>query len=241
LIDLHCHILPALDDGAADLADSIAMGRQADADGIATVCATPHIRRDHPVSIAELAERIDALNREYERAGLTVRLAKGGEVAEQRVADLSAQELERLALGDGRWILVEPAPGPLSESLIDASERLSSGGFGTLIAHPERHLGPRTPELLAGLVERGALVQVTAEYLADGHPGVVKDLAERGLVHVLGSDAHSARVGRPVRLSHGYERLAAIETLSPQLEWISQTAPQAIVSGADLAPPFRCR
>ncbi len=61
-IDLHCHILPAIDDGARDLADSVAMARQAAADGIEAVCATPHIRHDHDVRIEEVADRVGALN-----------------------------------------------------------------------------------------------------------------------------------------------------------------------------------
>jgi len=61
LIDLHCHVLPGIDDGAVDLADAVALMRQATADGIATVCATPHIRHDHEVRIGELPERVAAL------------------------------------------------------------------------------------------------------------------------------------------------------------------------------------
>ena len=60
MIDLHCHILPGVDDGARDLDDAAAMAAQAQADGIATICATPHIRHDHDVRIAELADRVEA-------------------------------------------------------------------------------------------------------------------------------------------------------------------------------------
>jgi protein-tyrosine phosphatase len=241
LIDLHCHVLPGVDDGAADMADSIAMGRQADADGIAMICATPHIRHDHSVPIDELAGRVQAVNREYERAGLGVRVVPGGEVSEEDARTLPVDELEQLALGGGRWILVEPAPGPLSETLLETAARLSWLGFGSLIAHPERHLDAQAPDLLARLAQAGALVQLTAQYLADGHPAAVNDLAERGLVHVLGSDSHSARIGRPVRLSQGYERLAAIGALARHIDWITHRAPQAIVSGGTVKPPFRSR
>jgi protein-tyrosine phosphatase len=242
VIDLHCHILPGIDDGAADLADALAMGRQADADGIELVCATPHIRHDHHVRIQDLPRLVDAMNREYEEAGLAVRVAGGGEVAETEVDELSVPMLEQLSLGGGgRWILVEPAPGSITESLIRTTARLGELGFRSVIAHPERHLGAGTPALLARLVEAGALVQMTAEYLACGHPGEVLELADRGLVHVLGSDAHSARIGRPVRLSHGYERLARSPTLAAHLDWISQVAPRAIVRGEEVNPPFEYR
>ena len=73
----HCHILPALDDSAA-------MAAQAAEDGIEVVCATPHIRPDHLVSVAELPLRVDALRQELRRRGLDVEIALGGEVAQRQ-------------------------------------------------------------------------------------------------------------------------------------------------------------
>jgi protein-tyrosine phosphatase len=63
VIDLHCHILPGIDDGALDLPDSLAMARVAAADGIDVIAATPHIRHDHDVRIPELAGRVEEVNR----------------------------------------------------------------------------------------------------------------------------------------------------------------------------------
>lgn len=60
-VDLHCHVLPDVDDGARDLEDAIALARQAEADGIAAICATPHIRHDHDVRIVELPARLAKL------------------------------------------------------------------------------------------------------------------------------------------------------------------------------------
>jgi hypothetical protein len=68
VIDLHCHILPGIDDGALDLNDSVGMARIAAADGIEVVCATPHIRHDHDVTIPELAGRVEQVNEELRRA-----------------------------------------------------------------------------------------------------------------------------------------------------------------------------
>ena len=67
LIDLHCHLLPGVDDGALDLEDSVAMARRAQREGIGTVCATPHIRADHDVRIGEIAGRAAALGEELAR------------------------------------------------------------------------------------------------------------------------------------------------------------------------------
>ena len=113
MIDLHCHILDAIDDGARDADDSVAMARQAEADGIEAVCATPHIRHDHDVRINELAGRVAGLNAKLEQELVAVRVLQGGEVAETAVEGLGEEDLMLLSLGGGGWILLEPAPGPL--------------------------------------------------------------------------------------------------------------------------------
>jgi protein-tyrosine phosphatase len=239
VIDLHCHILPALDDGALDVEDSLAMGRQADADGITIVCATPHIRHDHDVRIGELGSRVAALNTAFARHDVAARVVTGGEVAEQAVPGLDRDELTAVSIGGaGRWILLEPHPGPLSESLLRAIEVLSGTGFRALVAHPERHLGPGSAELLASAVADGALVQATAEDLVEPGSRLLAALASRGLVHVLGSDAHSSRIGRPVRLSTGLRALETVPALAPHVSWIAQIAPEAILRGDDVEAPY---
>jgi protein-tyrosine phosphatase len=239
MVDLHCHILPGVDDGALDLSDSVAMGRQAANDGIERVCATPHIRHDHDVRIAELAERVEALNAALRNEGVGVEVLKGGEVAETAVEGLSDEELERVALGGGRWILLEPAPGPLTNLLLARVARLAERGHRALIAHPERHLSADMYGRIAGLIAAGALVQATADFFlrerfADG----MRTLAEAGLVHVLSSDAHSSHGGRPVHMREAFETLAGIEPVAPHLEWMRDTAPRAIVAGGELDLPF---
>lgn len=239
MIDLHCHILPGIDDGAADLEDALEMGRQALADGIRTVCATPHIRHDHDVRITELEDRALALEAALRERDVPVAIVPAGEVAETIVDQLDEPELDRVALG-GRWVLLEPAPGPLGDSLHGACERLAARGRRAVIAHPERHLASDLPERLAALIAEGALVQFTADHLAEDGPlgEGMRELAGRGLVHVLGSDAHSSRAGRSVRLSHGFERLRRIERLAPHVDWMASEAPARIVAGEEIAPPY---
>ena len=239
MIDLHCHILPALDDGAADLDDSLGMARQAAADGIEVVCATPHIRHDHDVLIHELPERVAALNGELERVELPVRVTTGGELAETSAAGIDLEELRGVSLdGGGRWVLLEPAPGPLSASLAETVDHLRERGCRSIVAHPERHLAGDFEQRLADLVERGALVQVTAALLegAEAAKTVVR-LAHDGLVHLLGSDAHSSRAGRPLRLSGGAAALRGAGLVPERVEWIVREAPAAILRGEDVAAP----
>jgi hypothetical protein len=64
------------------------------------------------------------------------------------------------------------------------------------------------------------------------------ELARRGLLHVVASDAHSSHGGRPMRLTGALGRLAAVPTVAAHLEWIARDAPAAIVAGADVASPY---
>jgi protein-tyrosine phosphatase len=239
MIDLHCHILPGVDDGALDLADSLAMGRQAAGDGIERICATPHIRHDHDVRIEEVAERVEELNAALAGEGLPVRVLQGGEVAETAVEGLSEEDLACVSLGAGRWILLEPAPGPLSDTLLARVAHLAERGHRTLIAHPERHLSADMYERIAALIAAGALVQATADFfLRDRFADGMSALAEAGLVHVLSSDAHSSHGGRPVHMREAFKLLAEVESVAPHVEWMRDLAPRAIVNGEELDLPF---
>ena len=239
MIDLHCHILPGVDDGALDIRDSAGLARQAVGDGIEAICATPHIRHDHDVRIDELAGRVASLNRHLRAEGIPVTVLTGGEVAETAVEDLGEEELDKVALGGGRWVLLEPAPGPLGESLERRVEHLAERGHRALIAHPERHLSADMYERIGRLVALGALVQATADFfLREEMAAGMLALAEAGLVHVLSSDAHSSHGGRPAKIAAAFERLAEVEALRPHLEWMRDTAPRAIVEGRALRRPF---
>jgi len=239
VIDLHCHILPGIDDGAADLEDALDMARQGRRDGVEVICATPHIRHDHDVQIAGLAERVADLNSELGGHGIDVRVSAGGELAETAVDGLDPGELREISLNRaGRWVLLEPAPGPIGDSLGMAVEKLRDRGLRSLIAHPERHAGPDFHERLAALVSDGALIQVTAAHLEDDAAPALLELAQAGLVHVLGSDAHSARAGRPVSLSGALAALGTVPALEGHLGWIAEEAPAAILRGEDVEPPF---
>jgi protein-tyrosine phosphatase len=239
MIDLHCHILPALDDGALDLEDSLAMARQAQEDGIAVVCATPHIRHDHKVHVEEIAERVHSLQVHLDEQGIEVWVRPGGELAETEADRLTDTQLRLVALGGaGGWVLLEPAPGPLSSGLEECVKGLTARGFQAVIAHPERHAGADFEERLEIFCGEGCLIQWTAEFVAGAAPGdLVLRLARQGLVHLLGSDAHSSHAGRPIRLAAGFTRLATVCTPA-RIAWMADQAPRAILRGeAAVTPP----
>ncbi len=238
MIDLHCHILPALDDGAQGLEDSLAMARQAEEDGIAVVCATPHIRYDHEVRSEEIAARVEAVQEHVAAEGLKLRIAPGGELAQTEADRLSDAQLRHISLGGaGGWVLLEPAPGPLGDELHEIVERLAARGVGTVIAHPERHADARFEERLRRFVDDGCLIQWTAAFVADPTLGdFMLRMAREGFVHLLGSDSHSARAGRPVCLSEGFARLAGVCS-GERIAWMAEEAPAAILRGERFAPP----
>lgn len=239
MIDLHSHILPGVDDGALDVEDSLGLARQAVNDGIERVCATPHIRHDHDVRIEEVAGRVEALNARLRAEGLPLTVLSGGEVAETAVEGLSEEELGRVTLGAGGWVLLEPAPGPLSDTLLARVAHLAERGHRALIAHPERHLSADMHERIAALIAAGALVQATADFfLREQTAAGMRALAEAGLVHVLSSDAHSSHGGRPLHMAEAFGALAGIEAVAPHVEWMRDVAPRAIVEGDEVVLPF---
>jgi protein-tyrosine phosphatase len=240
VIDTHCHILPAVDDGPPTAADALAMARQAERDGVRLVCATPHVRDDHDVRVAGLADRVRELNRTLEQERLSVRVALGGEVAQTVATRLDDKELRAASYGGaGRWVLLEPGPGPLSERLDAVVDRLAGRGVRCVIGHPERHVTPDLGDRLAALVDRGALVQITAAHLEEAdRRQTLLGLAGRGLVHLIGSDAHHPGQGRTTAMSAGLARLAAVPHVRAHLDWIAETAPAALLRGEDPTPPF---
>ena len=140
-VDLHCHILPALDDGAVDLEDSLAHGPagrgRRNRDDLRDTSRAP----DHSVGPHAIAGHVADLQGALDSAGIGVHIAPGAEIAETVAPDLDVAELRAASLGGaGGWILLEPAPGPLSDSLVDVVDTLAPRGLRSLIAHPERHL-----------------------------------------------------------------------------------------------------
>ncbi len=213
MIDIHCHILHDIDDGPADLAGSLAMAHLAAADGTRVLVATPHVTLNPPSS-ALIAGRLAELNSAIAQAGIELRVLAGGD----NLYNLGAETLARYSINGGPYVLVEyphtHLPAQAGASLFDAL----SHGLTPIITHPERNPSVvQDPQLLIDLVERGALVQLTAESLTGGFGGSARSCAryllKKGLVHFLASDGHSAD-WRPPVLSAGVK--AAAKLIGPE-------------------------
>src|SRR2546429_900999 len=162
MIDLHCHIVPGLDDGAPELDTSIAMARVAENDGIRVIATTPHIRDDHPFDPKEIAPLTAKLNENLRDVGVELRVVPGGELAISKSSELDDETLRTLCLGgDGGYLLVESPYTHATDLLERDLFNLQLRGFRVILAHPERSPSfIANPGRLAALVERGVMCSV---------------------------------------------------------------------------------
>jgi protein-tyrosine phosphatase len=236
VIDIHCHILPGLDDGPANIDFSIAMARAAVDDGTQIIVATPHVRGDFDVDPAAIVPAVDELNRRLEDEDIMLRVVPGAEVGWREVTGLDAGTLRMLCLGSSDNVLVECPYGKSPADLEAVVAHVRDSGLKTVLAHPERcPLFQRDPDRLAALVAAGALTSVTAGSLAGAFGERVQefsfDLIERGLVHDVASDAHD-HLHRPPRMAAAIDvAAAALPGLADHAPWFTVTAPVAILRG----------
>jgi protein-tyrosine phosphatase len=242
MIDLHCHVLPGLDEGPRDLDEAVAMVAALAADGIDTAVATPklHERQFAGVS-AELRGRAGELE---ELSGRRVAIVPGAEVTLPWLVEATQVEIRNASLGGrGEALLVEVPHGPLPLGFEDGVRELLATGYRVVLAHPEVSAGfQRAPRRLAGLVDDGALLQVTARALvraggATPSAALARDLVADGLCHVLATDAHSAGPWRAPDLRRGV--LEAARLAGARAECMVTDAPRAILEGLPLPPAPR--
>ena len=195
MIDTHCHLLPALDDGPPDLEAALALARQLVGAGVSAVVCTPHYSRRYPTSAEAARERLVTLRGELFEQGVRLRLRLAAEVSPAFVAAEPSDAL--VARSIGGFLLVELEPTTPTSFLETALERLAQDGLRPVFAHPERCAGNRSqPRLLEEARASGALVQVVASSLTGRFGSEVEAAAwrllENGGVDLLGSDAHRA-------------------------------------------------
>jgi protein-tyrosine phosphatase len=245
VIDLHAHILPGLDDGPRDTAGALAMARATAAAGTRAVATTSHINISFGLEPEDLTAARTALAAELAAAGIELELLSGGEIAPERLPDLTDDQLRELALGPGGCVLLECPFAPVGSAMELMVADLHRRGFAVLLAHPERSSTfQREPQRLERLVEMGATAQVTAGALAGGFGETAKRAAlrmlEAGHVHVLASDAHDPS-HRPPDLRLADAALTArYGDIEEQIAWMTADAPAALVAGSPLPqrPPL---
>jgi protein-tyrosine phosphatase len=241
VIDLHCHLLPGLDDGPRSMSEALALTRAAAAAGTSTIVATPHINRHWRVEPLELAARTAQVRDAIAQEGIELEVRSGGEIAITRMADLRPEQRDALRLGGGPYLLLECPLEPATWDFDVALAKLHERGQAILLAHPERcPLFQREPERLVRLVEAGLLCSITAGSMWGQFGERVREftiaLLHAELVHDVASDAHDAE-HRPPGLGAAF---ASVEPELPgigaQAEWLTRLAPAAILAGERLPP-----
>jgi protein-tyrosine phosphatase len=230
MIDLHTHVLAGIDDGPTTIAESLEMLADCARSGVQAVAATPHVRDDYPTTAAVMEHGVATLRRKAEAESIRVEILTGGEISLDCLSTTPTAELRRFGLGgSSRYLLVEfPYYGwPLN--FAEQLAALRSNGFQAVLAHPERNDQVQAaPARLEPLVDKGALVQLTAASVAGmlgrrTHATALR-LLELGLAHVVASDVHAP--GTRAGLA------AAVRKIPDELlaQWLTTEVPQAIVS-----------
>jgi protein-tyrosine phosphatase len=240
MIDLHCHLLPAIDDGPADLGAALQMAQAQVNVGVRTVAVTPHVSPRIPTQSAAIERGVQELRVALRAADIPLEITTGAELDVASALELPDDELRRLRLGGGPWLLLEAplVPGLLVESMVIA---VCERGHDVLIAHPERSpVLQRDPEIVRRLVARGVLMQVTSGGLSGEFGRTVQRYAERliadGLVHTIASDSHGA-VHRPPGLRAPLERAGLGESVTAWCEDV----PAALLAGERISKPVALR
>ncbi len=196
-VDLHCHLLPGVDDGPSTLEESLLYARAAAAAGTGTIVATPHVEQ---VDVRELPDRVHEVRAALAAEGIDLRVEVGGELKPESVSGLDDEELEIIGHGPpgARWVLYEVPFRGVDDAFVEGAEELRRRGFAVLLAHPERSrriLGEGLPRLDVDLA--GAAMAANVGPLL----GVEGDERERAALRllrnrrptVIATDAHPPR------------------------------------------------
>jgi len=215
MLDLHCHILPGIDDGAVDLDMALQMARIAAADGITTIACTPHIYPGvYDNNATAIRNAIVAFQAELDQRGIALRLLEGADVHvdPDLVAGIRNGRIPTLA--GSRYLLLEPPHHVAPPRFEDLVFEVMTAGYVPVITHPERLTWVETHyDLFTRLSQRGAWMQVTAGALTGRFGRRVRYWGERfvgdGHCMVLATDAHHPE-RRPPLLAEAREAAAAL-------------------------------
>jgi protein-tyrosine phosphatase len=237
LIDLHCHILPGVDDGAQTLEDSLAMAREAVANDIKTIIATPHhyngIYMNHK---EEVVKKVEELQHELDKENIPLSILPGQEVHlyAELVNDLKNKNL--LTLND-KYMLLELPYNQIPQMTVQMIYEIQLQGIVPIIPHPERNVTLREhPNLLYQMIKRGALSQITAASITGKFGREIQKFSlqciEHNLCHFISSDAHRASGKRSFYLKEAYSVITKEFGLSIAEQFIRNA--KMVIEGADI-------
>lgn len=242
MIDIHCHILPGLDDGAADRDEALNMCRLAVEDGIKTIVATPHqLDGLYDVTVPQINEAVTDLRQLLRQHNIPLEILPGGEVCvNPQLPDFFKEKQIMAIAGDTPYLLLEMPHEVIPRGLKDFLFNLQLQGIKPIISHPERNFEVQNDlTIMSEVVAMGNVLQVTSGsftgVFGEKAEECVFKLLERKLVHVVASDAHSSERRLPV-LSKA-RKIIADELGDDEAEEFFSTRPQQIVHGEDVYLP----
>jgi len=235
MVDLHCHILPGLDDGPDRIEESLEMAETAISDGITHVVATPHSSDSYWFDFLTVRRLRDELQ---SRIGNRLTIATGCDfhLNPENLASLR-KEPRQYCINQRDYLLVEFNEVSIPPAMDKTLHDMQLSGLRLIVTHPERNVILRShPERLREWVRRGCFVQVTAGALTGGFGLTAQRLSlewmGEGMVHFVASDAHNNRI-RPLRLRPAYEKVAELFG-EEKARALFQENPQAAFEGRDL-------
>lgn len=232
MVDIHCHVLPSVDDGATSWEISVQMCKMAQADGIKHIVATPHANGKYLYDRDSLSVTLEELSK---RVGPELGLSLGCDfhLSNENFLDVLTRPA-RYTISGTSYLLVELSDLSVSPSISQSLLKLLSAGITPIITHPERNpILQKNPKIVVDWVHKGCLIQVTANSLT-GRWGTQAQafsewLIKRGAVHVLATDAHGVG-SRPPILSKA--RAAAEKIVGEAAaETLVKNNPQAVIAG----------
>jgi protein-tyrosine phosphatase len=235
MIDLHCHILPGIDDGPKTLDESLEMARIFEQAGYSHVVATPHAvpGTTWMPKPEEIRGKLSELNQAIIKEGIKLKVLMGMEIAlDPNIADLLDRGHVKPLAGTS-YVLIEPPFQRLPLGWDQAVFNVLSHGFGVLLAHPERCAQLTSePQLCDQLIESSVYFQVNWDSFL-GHHGrttqkMAIHLATKGFIHCLATDSHDARSRNAIQVRRTAESIE--ELIGPQnLHLISKANPVRVL------------
>ncbi|MGN0397511.1 MAG: CpsB/CapC family capsule biosynthesis tyrosine phosphatase [Candidatus Fimimorpha sp.] len=201
--DIHCHMLPRVDDGAESFEESIKMLNIALKEGIRTICLTPHYMperwKPRPEKAREYQKYLQRYARQFDP---NIKIYLGNELFYRQGALEDLNKGNCLTLNGSRYVLVEFSPVQPYQEIYKGLNYLISGGYTPILAHIERYIKINTSlDKAEELRQRGILIQVNASSVLGGSGNTAKKFAKKllkkNLVHVICTDAHSCRHRAP--------------------------------------------
>jgi len=239
MIDLHCHLLHEMDDGAQSLSEAVEMCRIAEMNNISHICLTSHFEDFSQIDafLNRRAEKFKQLKAELESRDIFVELSLGAEVAAMDGL-MTCNRLPELALNNSRYLLLEfPFEFTPRHELFDYIKKVSGAGLIPVIAHPERFSYIQSDlDILEELSLHNVLIQVNATSLLGEWGGRVRKAAsvllENDWIHVIASDAHSVN-GRNNDMLQ-FASMLSDYLSDDQLTMVMDTIPKAILDNVEI-------